>query len=434
MITIIFYIFTFFTLSVYLTNFILILRAWYIHKEDEWVEDSTPKVSIISPAYNEELSIVQSIKSISQQIYPDFDIIIVDDGSTDDTSKVLIDEFNLKEISPKVWENGIIKLIQKENGGKASALNVGFSHSDAEYILSVDADTILNPETIKTLIGKKRKESDAVTCIVGIVNENKIGSDYRLDSPTTPKKIVTRIQWIEYFKTYTMFRCSVKDFNSIIVMPGACALISSDMMRKTGGYKENTLGEDMELTLNIHRNGGNIQFISDVLAWTEAPENISDLGLQRVRWFRGLLQSMISYRDLLFKKGNRLLSLFMSFVWISDVFGAWIELSAWIILGIMLILDMYIDWDFLLLLWGTLLTLYYVNFLMVVGFLRRKLSPGRTIHKLYRFHLVALFEGFTYHFLYLFWSLKAHIRELFNLESKWNRVKRLGRLDNSEEN
>lgn len=423
-----FYIFTFFTLAVYITNLILILRAWYTHEEDKWVEESTPKVSIISPAYNEELNIVQSIKSISQQNYPDFDIIIVDDGSVDKTSDVLIDEFNLKEISPNVWENGIIKLIQKENGGKASALNMGFGHSDAEYILSVDADTILNPDTIKTLIGKKRKNADAVTCIVGIVNENKIGSDYRLDNPTVPRNLVTRIQWIEYFKTYTMFRCSVKEFNSIVVMPGACALISSDMMRKTGGYKENTLGEDMELTLNIHRNGGNIQFISDVLAWTESPESLSNLGLQRVRWFRGLLQSMVSYRDLLFKKGNKLLSLFMSFVWISDIFGAWVELLAWVVLGVMLLFDMYIDWNYLLILWGSLLSLYYINFLLVIGFLKHKLSPGRKTNKLYRFPLLALFEGVSYHFLYLFWSLKAHTRELLSLENEWNRVKRLGQL------
>jgi len=229
-----------------------------------------------------------------------------------------------------------------------------------------------------------------------------------------------------------MVRCSIKQQNGIIVMPGACALISSEMMVKTGGYKEETLGEDMELTLNIHRNDGDIQFIGDILAWTEAPESISNLGLQRVRWFRGLFQSMVSYRDLLFKKGNKTLSFLMSFVWISDILGAWVELGAWILLGVMIMLDMYIDWNFLLILWGVILTLYYVNFALVISFMKHKLLPEKKIRRIYRFPLLAAFEGFTYHFLYLFWSLKAHTQEIFKMKSNWNRVSRLGTLKNKE--
>ena len=200
-------------------------------------------------------------------------------------------------------------------------------------------------------------------------------------------------------------------------------MLSRKAMLETGGYKDNHLGEDMEITLNVHRQGGDVQFLSETLSWTEAPDNLRDVGKQRVRWFRGALQSFIEYRDLLFRKDNRVFSwIVLPYVWLADVFGAWIEVIGWIVAIYTIVTTSY-DFTFFLMLWGFIMLCHYINLVMGIYFMHKKLemTKGKGI-----ILFIALFEGITYHYLYVYWMIKAHIMELFSMKREWNKLDRKG--------
>ena len=316
--------FVLFTFFIFIVNFILITRAWMTHVDDEFVNNEQPLISILVPAYNEEVGIIDSINSLLNQDYKNYEIIVIDDGSSDDT-------FNL--VNSHFGGNELVQIFTKENDGKAMALNFGAKKAKGEYLMCIDADTILVPHAVRTMIGKKKKGSDAVAAMVGINNEY-VMKDGQPVKANVPSKISTRMQWMEYCRSYVAFRCSLKDKNVITVISGACGLISREIFDKCGGYKKEQLGEDMELTMNIHSNDGTVQFLSETLAWTEAPENIKDLGKQRVRWFRGALQAFLSHPKLIRSKGNFVFrQLLLPYIWISDVLGVWVEIAAWITLG-----------------------------------------------------------------------------------------------------
>lgn len=407
--------FVLFTFFIFIVNFILIIRAWITHVDDEFINDDKPLISILVPAYNESISIIDCINALMKQDYDNYEIIVIDDGSTDDTYKKVKKHFSNEDK---------VKIYTKKNDGKGMALNFGATKAKGEYFVCIDADTILVSHALKTMIGKKKPNADAVAAMVGINNEYVMKSGSPVKA-FIPKKISTRMQWMEYCRSYVAFRCSMKDKNVITVISGACGLISRDMFNKTGGYKKGQLGEDMELTLNIHSNGGTVQFLSETLAWTEAPDNIRDLGKQRVRWFRGALQAFIKHPNLLFSKKNFTFGwLMLPYIWISDVLGVWVEVAAWITLLYIIITDQFINWFGFFLIWTLIMLGHYLNTVLIMLFVKYKLEvPYR---KMKRALILGVFEGATYHFLYLYWLLKAHVQQIFGASKKWNKLERKG--------
>lgn len=407
--------FVLFTFFICVTSFTLIVRAWLTFKKDEEINFETPLVSIIVPAYNEEVGIVDSINSLLKQDYSNFEVIIIDDGSTDNTSGEVISNF---KYHPK------ITFLMKDNGGKASALNFGASYAKGEYLMCIDGDTVLEKHALSTMMKYKKEDTDGLAAMVGIFNGLDIQNSSPID-PQVPKKISTRIQWLEYCRSYVAFRCSMKEKNVITVISGACGIISKNMFDKCGGYKEDQLGEDMELTMNIHSNGGKVQFIPETLAWTEAPRDIKSLGKQRLRWFRGSLQALTLHKNLLFGKNNFTFKwLLLPYIWVSDIFGVWIEFSAWLYTFYLLIIDAPMDWTNWAFIWGCIIIGHYINTSLVILFVKNKLEVP--YKKMYRGFLLSLFEGVTYHFLYVFWLLKAHLQHIFKVSKKWNKLDRVG--------
>jgi cellulose synthase/poly-beta-1,6-N-acetylglucosamine synthase-like glycosyltransferase len=407
--------FVLFTFFIFIVNFLLIMRAWIIHKEDKFVNEETPKISILVPAYNEAVGIVDSINSLLNQDYKNYEIIVVDDGSTDDTYGVLKDCF---------IGNKKIQIYTKPNSGKSETLNFAATKAKGKYFMCIDADTILVPHAIRTMIGKKKPGVDAVSAMVGIHNEYIMKNGIP-EKTSVPKSLSTRMQWMEYCRSYVVFRCSMKDKNVITVISGACGLISREIFDKCGGYKKEQLGEDMELTLNIHTNDGVIQFIPETLAWTEAPTNIKDLGTQRVRWFRGALQAFLEHPGLMLGKNNFTFRwLLLPYIWISDVLGVWVEIAAWAMLTYIIVTHAFIDWYVFAIIWAAIMFAHYINSLLIMFFVKYKLEVNYT--SMYRAVVMALFEGLTYHFLYLYWLIKAHLQQLFRTSKKWNKLDRVG--------
>lgn len=437
-----------------LTQVFLAIRVWWVFTYDDEINhhyNRKPRVSIIVPAYNEEVTIIDSVESMLSQSYTNFEIIVINDGSKDETFNVLKEKFNLvksNELTNKLksrieeysdWdtgefenvyesnENSNIIVINKDNGGKSTALNMGILLSDSEYTLNVDADTLLHKRAISRTLRKKLVDVDAVSCMVGITNGN-VFDDKLLDHPQIPDMWLVRRQWLEYLTSFILWRAGNNKHNSITVIPGAYGFIKREALLDVGGYKKKYLAEDGELTLRLLKGGYKIQFITEFLAWTEVPETIKTLEKQRLRWYRGTLQNMIEHRDMVFnKKYSWFLSYFtLPFSWFADIIGSWVELISWLILTLFVIFGVDVNWYYFFGEWLGIILMYSITMSIMLQFVHNKLYPRDHKSKMYRMIPIIFVETFSYHFLNLYWIIRSHFNEYTNEEHNWNKFSRKG--------
>lgn len=238
-----------------------------------------PSVSIIVPAYNEEVNAVATIQSLLKTEYPIFEIIFIDDGSTDKTFEV---------VSAAYENNPLVKILTKPNGGKASALNFGITHANSDFVVCIDADTQLKTDAIYHLMSYFTDEE--IGAVAGTV---KVGNE---------TNIITRWQSIEYITAQNMDRRAFDLINSITVVPGAIGAFRKSAIFRAGGFTYDTLAEDCDLTMRILKQGYIVKNCAEAIAYTEAPESINMLLKQRFRWSFGVIQSFWKNRDALFNK------------------------------------------------------------------------------------------------------------------------------------
>jgi peptidoglycan-N-acetylglucosamine deacetylase len=256
-----------------------------------------PFVSVIVPAYNEEKVIAQTIDCLLASTYPNLEIIVVDDGSSDRTSEVVGELFN---------DDPHVRLFTIPNGGKAEALNYGLRQARGEIIIGLDADTLFEKETIGLLA--RRFADPAVGAVAGNV---KVGNRLNL---------VTRWQALEYITSQNLDRRAFAGLNCVTIVPGAVGAWRRRPLEQAGGWVSDTLAEDQELTLKIRRLGYRIAYEEDAVAWTEAPETVRELAKQRFRWSFGTLQCMWKHRDALFRpKYGALGIIAMPNVWVFQI-------------------------------------------------------------------------------------------------------------------
>ncbi len=236
-----------------------------------------PYVTIIVPAYNEEVNAVRTVNNLLLQNYPSLKIIFVDDGSKDSTFKKVTEAF---AGTPNV------QVLTKPNGGKASALNYGINLADTEFVVCIDADTQLKADAVMQLMYKFTDEN------VGAVAGNvKVGNEINM---------ITRWQSIEYITSQNFDRRAFDLLNCITVVPGAIGAFRKDAIVQSGGFTTDTLAEDCDLTMRLHRNGYNIKNCNDALSYTEAPETMKQFMKQRFRWSFGVMQCFWKHRDAVF--------------------------------------------------------------------------------------------------------------------------------------
>ena len=237
----------------------------------------SPLVSIIVPAYNEEINAVGSVKNLLKTTYPNFNIIFVDDGSKDKT---------YENVAAAFKGDDRVTVLTKPNGGKASALNYGIAQTNAEYVLCIDADTKLLPDAMGLLVRHFADEN--VAAVAGNV---KVGNEVNL---------ITRWQSIEYITSQNFDRKAFSYINAITVVPGAIGAFRRAVIEKVGGFTTDTLAEDCDLTMRILREGYIVKNENSAIALTEAPESIGMFLKQRFRWSFGVMQSFWKNRDTLF--------------------------------------------------------------------------------------------------------------------------------------
>jgi peptidoglycan-N-acetylglucosamine deacetylase len=239
-----------------------------------------PPVTVIVPAYREEAVIVKTIQSLVSQEYPgELEVLVVDDGSPDATYERARAAFG---------DHPRVRLFRKANGGKASALNFGLTAARGEIVICLDADTIFAPNTVGELVEPLRDPK------VGAVAGNaKVGN--RIN-------IVTRWQAIEYVTSQNLDRRAFSLLNCITVVPGAVGAWRKDLVFAAGGFSEETLAEDQDLTLAIRRAGHAIAYADEAIGYTEAPDTLRMLSRQRFRWSFGTLQCLWKHRDVFFQR------------------------------------------------------------------------------------------------------------------------------------
>ena len=236
-----------------------------------------PLVSVIIPAYNEEVNAIRTVNSLLAQDYPQLEIIFVDDGSKDDT---------YSKVSEHFITNSTVQVYTKSNGGKASALNFGIQKSNADFVVCIDADTQLKTDAVTELM--KKFEHENVAAVAGNV---KVGNQVNM---------ITRWQSIEYVTSQNFDRRAFDLLNCITVVPGAIGAFRKDAILVAGGFTTDTLAEDCDLTMRLHRNGFIVKNCTSAISYTEAPETFRQFLKQRFRWSFGVMQCFWKHRDTIF--------------------------------------------------------------------------------------------------------------------------------------
>ncbi len=315
-------------------------------------------ISVVVPAYNESVSIITSCKAMLQLEYPEYELVVVNDGSTDDTLEKLIEAFDLR-VFPEAYRARVpckavkavyqslryrnLRVIDKVNGGsKADASNAGINACRYPIICVVDADSVLQPDSLRRVI--RPFLEDPTTVAVGgtvrIANGCTIRQGF-MEKVGLPSNFLALVQVVEYLRAFLFGRMGWSPINGLLIISGAFGVFHKETLIEAGGYNPDAVGEDMELVLRLHRmmKGKRIPyritFVPDPVCWTDAPENIKDLKSQRVRWQHGLGQALALNKSLITNpRGGTVSWLAIPFYMIFELFGPIIEVAGFIFLAI----------------------------------------------------------------------------------------------------
>jgi cellulose synthase/poly-beta-1,6-N-acetylglucosamine synthase-like glycosyltransferase len=415
----------------------------------DYAEDIyTKPISIIVPAFNEEAGIVHSIRSLLSINYPVFEIIVVNDGSSDKTMDVLIEQYDMKEIKKvirkqvnskpikKVYQSQILPnlfLVDKDNGGKADALNAGLNFSHYPYVCSLDGDSVLERDAFLKVMKPIIESNEEVIASGGSIRiangcEIRNGEVLKIGLAKNPLVIM---QVIEYLRAFLMGRIGLSRHNLLLIISGAFGVFSKHWVVQAGGYRSDTVGEDMELVVRIHRllketrQKKRIVYVPDPVCWTEVPESTKYLRRQRRRWHRGLFESLWIHRKLTFNPKYGLIG-FVSFpyFWIVEFLGPIVELSGYIYIVISLFAGgIYLEFAILIFLLSCLYGSIFSAFAILLEEWSLRKYPR--ISDLLKLFLYSLTETIWYRPLTVFWRCQG-IWQMIRGESGWGEMKRKG--------
>jgi cellulose synthase/poly-beta-1,6-N-acetylglucosamine synthase-like glycosyltransferase len=357
----------------------------YAAIEEALASPMTPPVSILLPAYDEEAGVVQSVAALLQLRYPEFEVIVVNDGSKDSTLERLREAFDLIA-APKALRGLVahapilatyrsarhpeLLVVDKENGGKADALNAGVDAARYPYVCAVDADAIIEPEALLRVAKPLLDDPDLVVATGGIIRiangcrvQDGLVTEVRL-----PESRLATLQVVEYFRAFLVGRVGWSELRALLIISGAFGLFRRETVEAVGGWWPDTVGEDMELVVRMHRHlreqrkTYRVQFVPDPVCWTEAPETLRVLSRQRRRWQRGLAETLWRHKRMMLNPRYGPLGLMaMPYFVVFELLGPPLALTSYIILPI--------AWAL-----GLLSVSYLISFLLVAVLLGQLLS------------------------------------------------------------
>jgi len=429
------------------------LRKGYQLDRDQAYEDYmdeiyTKPVSIIVPAFNEEAGIIQSVRSLLSINYPTYEVIVVNDGSTDRTLEIMIDHYDMKEIKKvvrkqlatkpykKIYQSAILPnlfLVDKENGGKADALNTGLNFSHYPYFCSLDGDSVLEQDAFLKVMKPIIDSNEEIVASGGsirIANGCHIQNGHILKIGLSNKPFVV-MQIIEYLRAFLMGRIGLSRHNLLLIISGAFGVFSKHWVIEVGGYKTDTVGEDMELVVRLHRvlkeKGLNkkIIYVPDPVCWTEVPEDITFLRRQRRRWHRGLFESLWAHKSLTFNpKYGSIGLLAFPYFWIVEFLGPIIECLGYLFMILCLFLGgIYIEFAILLF----LLSCLYGSIFSMAAVLLEEWSLTRypNVADILKLFLYSLTETIWYRPMTVLWRCDG-VWQMMKGDRSWGEMKRKG--------
>lgn len=402
-------------------------------------------ISLLIPAYNEQENIVSNIKSLMKIDYPQFEIVVVNDGSTDKTHEKIVETFGLYKIESAVKTSiptnevrGVyynieypnLIYVDKENGGKSDALNAGINISSYPLFACLDADSRIEPDALLRLSVEFLKNTDTVVAggLVRIANGFKI-RDGRVCGFSMPQKMIERFQIVEYYRSFLSGRVSWGATNSMLIVSGAFGVFKKQAVIEVGGYKTNTIGEDMEIVVRLHkymranRRKYKIIFCEDAVCWTQGPMSVNDIRSQRRRWQIGLLDTLLAHKGLFLNPRYGSVGLAaIPYNWVFELFGAVVEALGYFIIPFSLLmgeLNMFFFTIYFLLavLLGVILSM---GSLILEQYTRRSVMSAKQCLTL---SLYAILENFGYRQMITIFRLEG-ILKYRKLRKTWGKIKR----------
>lgn len=407
----------------------------------------SPPIAIIAPMYNEEAVCVDSARSLLGIDYPSYEVVLVNDGSKDDTLNEIVRAFEMSPVEraptaaiPTAGVRAVYRsathrqlwMIDKNNGGKADALNAGINYCRAPLFCAIDADTLLERDGLLRVVQPFLEDSNTIASggIIRIVNNCTIGHGQVVDV-RLPDNELARLQVTEYLRAFLSGRVAWDVTQMVVIISGAFGLFRRSVVVDAGGYSTDTVGEDMELVIRLHRMCREqkrkyaIRFVPDPVAWTECPESMKVLGRQRDRWQRGLAQVMFRHIRML---GNprygRIGLVALPYFFVFELLGPVVEVVGYLIFAFSV-------------LFGLISPTLALAFFMVAVVFGIALSAAAvtleelSFHKytrlsdLFRLFRLAVTENFGYRQLNAYWRMKGLVSYVRG-DHQWGEMTRTG--------
>jgi cellulose synthase/poly-beta-1,6-N-acetylglucosamine synthase-like glycosyltransferase len=428
-------------------------NTWHRHRlaslRIERVQTSpfTPPITLIVPAHNEEAFIVDSIRALSGLDYPDLEIVVVNDGSRDNTLARLTSAFQLRSVRmlyiPQIPTAAVrdtyrsevdprLLVLDKESAGsKADAINAGLNAATSPYVCVVDADSILERDALLRIMGGVFSDAQQVVAVGGIVrvlNGCKV-SRGQVRQVGLPRRRIETIQVIEYLRAFLIGREAWNYFKALPIISGAFGVFRTDLVRKVKGFRPHAIGEDFDLVVRMHRllqeqkKEYHISFIPDPTCWTEVPGDLRSLARQRARWHKGLIDTLWPNRDMLFRRRyGRVGCIILPYMWLFEFFAPIIELVGYATIILAVVLNLLSHQFFLLfLIFGyAFATLISIGSVLLEELTYRRYSDWREVSRLLFF---CLFEHFPYRQMTMIWRLQG-IWQYLRGDLAWGEIKR----------
>lgn len=413
-----------------------------------------PSISIIAPAFNEEKTIIESANSLLNLKYPDYELIIVNDGSKDATLHTLIKYFNLKRVDyiyQSKLETRMVRgiylnrsrpkliVVDKENGGKADSLNVGINIANKEYVCGIDADSLLEDDALIKLASLTLDEETETPALGGnILPINGCVVEHgQITQKRLAKNRLARFQTIEYIRSFMSGRLGWSLMNSLLIISGAFGLFRKERVINVGGYltssgkyKKDTVGEDMELVVRISRQMKEskrkfrILYAYNANCWTEVPEDIKTLKKQRYRWHRGLIEILTFHKKMLFNPSyGKIGTVAMPYFLIFEMLGPIFEMQGYSMILLSILFGL-INYQIAIILF---VSVVLMGVLVSVSSLQisEKNSKCFSTKELIILILYAIFENFGIRQYFSFWRFGGYLK-MFRKPAGWQKAERKG--------
>ncbi|MDP5106919.1 MAG: glycosyltransferase family 2 protein [Polaribacter sp.] len=425
----------------------------FVNYKDLITSSIAPSISIIAPAYNESLNIVENVRSLLSTHYVNYDVIIVNDGSKDDSLEKLIKAYDLEHVEYLIdykvptqkLRAGVFKsknpafekltVVDKENGGKADALNCGINISQSRYLACIDVDCLLLEDSLQRMVKPFLEYTDrkviASGGVIRIANSCKI-VDGKLIEVNFPDKWLERAQILEYLRSFLLGRMAWARLNGLLVISGAFGLFDKEIAIEVGGYDTKTVGEDMEIIVRMRKYMEErnlkykVAYIPDPLCWTEAPDDKKIIISQRNRWTRGTIETLKMHREIGLNPKYRLLGMLSFPYWfIFERMAPLIEVT-----GMFYFIFLYFYQD---LSWSFVIGLFLLAYLFSLLFSFVAIFTEEFTYHQYskkgigiKLVLTVFLEPFILHPLVLYAAMRGNYDYYFNKKKKWGVMVRKG--------